>query len=142
VPHGSAEQVTACLASEKAMNYTRHVVRKRDTFSLISKMFGVSANEIARVNGLTLQSRLKPGTELAIPRPTRTSPATVAASGKSHAPGDTSYRIQKGDTLSSVAARHSTTVEAIKALNGLSSSRLSIGQVLRVASASNESSPE
>lgn len=142
VPQGSAGQVTACLASEKAMDYARHVVRKRDTFSLIAKMFGVSGSEIARVNGLTLQSRLRPGTELAIPRPTRTSPAMVAASGKSAAPGDTSYRIQKGDTLSSVAARHSTTVEAIKALNGLSSSRLSIGQVLRVASASNQSSPE
>jgi membrane-bound lytic murein transglycosylase D len=140
VPHGSADQVTACLATEKAMNYTRHVVRKRDTFSLIAKMFGVPASEIARVNGLTLQSRLKPGTELAIPRPT---PPAVAASGKGTvAPGDTSYRIQKGDTLSSVAARHSTTVEAIKALNGLSSSRLSIGQVLRVAAAPNQTSPE
>ncbi len=141
VPHGSAGQVTTCLAGEKAMNYTRHVVRKRDTFSLIAKMFGVSANEIARVNGLTLQSRLRPGTELAIPKPARTPPTAVAASAKRPIPGDTSYRIQKGDTLSSVAARHSTTVEAIKALNGLSSSRLSIGQILRVASASNESSP-
>ena len=139
VPHGSADQVSACLATEKAMNYTRHVVRKRDTFSLIARMFGVPASEIARVNGLTLQSRLRPGTELAIPRPSLTPPAKVAAAGKA---GDTSYRIQKGDTLSSVAARHSTTVEAIKALNGLNSSRLSIGQVLRVATASNESSPE
>ncbi|MBX7183653.1 MAG: transglycosylase SLT domain-containing protein [Vicinamibacteria bacterium] len=142
VPHGAAEQVTACLATEKAMNYVRHVVRKRDTFSLIARMFGVSAAEIARVNGLTLQSRLRPGTELAIPRPPRTSPAKVAAAGKGGVSADTSYRIRKGDTLSSVAARHSTTVEAIKALNGLSSSRLSIGQVLRVASAANESSPE
>jgi membrane-bound lytic murein transglycosylase D len=144
VPHGAAEQVTTCLATEKAMNYARHVVRKRDTFSLIAKMFGVSAGEIARVNGLTLQSRLRPGTELAIPRPSRTSSAKVAVAGKSGATpsSDTTYRIRKGDTLSSLAARHSTTVEAIKALNGLSSSRLSIGQVLRVASASNESSPE
>ncbi len=143
VPHGSADQVTACLATEKAMDYTRHVVRKRDTFSLISKMFGVPASEIARVNGLSLKSRLRPGTELAIPRATRSAKTKVAVAGKSAGgPPDTSYRIRKGDTLSSVAARHSTTVEAIKALNGLSSSRLSIGQVLRVASASDESSPE
>ena len=144
VPHGSADQVTACLATEKAMNYTRHIVRKRETFSLIAKMFGVSAAEIARVNGLTLKSRLRPGTELAIPRPARTPAMKVAASGKSAAgaPGDSSYRIQKGDTLSSVAARHSTTVQAIKSLNGLSSSRLSIGQVLRLASSTTESSPE
>jgi membrane-bound lytic murein transglycosylase D len=140
VPHGSAEQVTTCLAGEKAMNYTRHVVRKKDTFSVISKMFGVPAAEIARVNGLTLKSRLKPGTELAIPRNPRTPSLKVASAKKPQPPAaDTSYRIRKGDTLSSVAARHSTTVEAIKALNGLSSSRLSIGQVLRVATATDES---
>jgi membrane-bound lytic murein transglycosylase D len=143
VPNGSADQVTACLAGERAMNYTRHVVRKRDTFSGIANMFGVSAAEIARVNGLTLKSRLKPGTELAIPRSSHSGSATVAVSAKSNPrPRDGAYRIRKGDTLSSVAARHSTTVEAIKALNGLNSSRLSIGQVLRVTSSASESSPE
>ncbi len=143
VPHGSGEQVTTCLAGERAMDYTRHVVRKRDTLSLIAKMFGVSSSDIARANGLSLKSNLKPGTELAIPRPTRTSAAKTAASGRADDDRlDTSYKIRRGDTLSSVAARHSTTVEAIKALNGLSSSRLSIGQVLRVGSTSSDSSPE
>ena len=141
VPHGSAGQVTACLATEKAMDYTRHVVRKRDTFSSIGKMFGVSASEVARVNGLTLQSRLRPGAELAIPRPSRTAPGKLAVSNRGAGAVDI-YRIQKGDTLSSVAARHSTTVEAIKALNGLNSSRLSIGQVLRVTSVAIDSFPE
>ncbi|MEO8501791.1 MAG: transglycosylase SLT domain-containing protein [Vicinamibacteria bacterium] len=141
VPHGSAEQVTACLATEKAMNYTRHVVRKRDTFSLIAKMFGVPGAEIARVNGLTLQTRLRPGTELAIPRPDRARPTKVSAAQKGNGSRDV-YRIQKGDTLSSVAAQHSTTVEAIKALNGLNSTHLSIGQVLRVTSASSGNLPE
>lgn len=136
VPHGSGELVTACLANERAMNYTRHIVKKRDTFSLIAKMFGVSASEIARVNGLSVKSRLRPGTELAIPRAPRAAAKTAANVSKSG-----SYRIQKGDTLSELAARHSTTVEAIKALNGLSSSRLSIGQVIRVAANSSETSP-
>ena len=143
VPHGSAEQVTACLATEKAMNYTRHVVRKRDTFSLIAKMFGVSASEIARVNGMTLKSRLRPGTELAIPRPARTPPARAAAAvAKGGREADDLYRIQKGDTLSAVAARHSTTVEAIKALNGLNSTRLAIGQVLRITASAGDNLPE
>jgi membrane-bound lytic murein transglycosylase D len=137
VPDGSAEQVSLCLASERAMNYTRHVVRKRDTFSLLSKMFGVPAVEIARANGLSVKSTLRPGTEMAIPRPTRPSGTAVAAT-KTADSTDLSYRIRKGDTLSGVAARHSTTVGAIKALNGLNSSRLSIGQVLRVNSASDE----
>lgn len=138
VPHGSGELVTTCLANERAMNYTRHVVRKRDTFSLLAKMFGVSASEIARVNGLSVKTRLRPGTELAIPRRVRAA-APQKTAGTSTAKG--SYRIRKGDTLSDLAARHSTTVEAIKALNGLSSSRLSIGQVIRVAANTSETSP-
>ncbi len=143
IPHGSRDQFAICLASERAMNYTRHVVRKRDTFSSIARMFGVSAGEIVRVNGLTLQSKLKAGTELAIPRPTQNAHAKAEASARAGDGGsDPSYKIRKGDTLTSVAARHSTTVEAIKALNGLRSSRLSIGQVLRVASISIDSSPE
>jgi membrane-bound lytic murein transglycosylase D len=143
VPHGSGERVTTCLAGERAMDYARHVVRKRDTLSLIARMFGVSSSEIARVNGLSLKANLKPGAELAIPRPTRTAAARTPANGRTDTTGpDTSYKIRKGDTLSSVAARHSTTIEAIKALNGLSSSRLSIGQVLRVASVSTDSSLE
>jgi membrane-bound lytic murein transglycosylase D len=137
VPDGSEEQVSLCLAGERAMNYTRHVVRKRDTFSLLAKMFGVPAAEIARANGLSVKATLRPGTEMAIPRPTRRVGAAVATT-KTGESTDTSYRIRKGDTLSAVAARHSTTVDAIKALNGLNSSRLSIGQVLRVTSASDE----
>jgi membrane-bound lytic murein transglycosylase D len=142
VPLGSGDQVTACLAGERAMDYTRHIVRKRDTLSLIAKMFGVSSAEIARVNNLTAASRLRPGTELAIPRPPRHARARSGTSKVATAAEDASYTIRKGDTLSSVAARHSTTVEAIKSLNGLDSSRLSIGQILRVASAASDSFPD
>jgi rare lipoprotein A len=43
-----------------------------------------------------------------------------------------SYRVQKGDTLYSIARRHGTTVEALRALNGLSSDLIKVGQVLRL----------
>ncbi len=139
VPGGSGDQVTTCLAGVRAMDLTRHVIRRGDTLSGIASMFGVPSSEIARANGMTLKSTLRPGTELAIPRPDR---ATIAkAAPKSDGTGDPSYKIRKGDTLSSVAARHGTTVAAIKALNGLHSTRLSIGQVLRVASTSAEGLP-
>jgi len=139
VPPGSGEQVTACLATAKAMDYTRHIVRRGDTLSEIGAMFGIPASAIAHANGLTLKSTLKIGAELAIPQLPRAAPRRTAAA-KPLPPGP-SYRIRKGDTLSSVAVRHGTTVEAIKALNGLRSSRLAIGQVLRVASSNTESLP-
>ena len=142
VPEGSGERVTACLAGERAMNYTRHIIRKRDTFALIAKMFGVPASEIARTNGLSLKSKLVRGVELAIPRPRPAVPTKLAAAGAPRPGSGASYRIRKGDTLSSVAARHSTTVAAIKARNRLNSSRLSIGQLLQVTSVSSDSSNE
>ena len=77
---GLAERVTACLAGERAMDYTRHVIRRGDTFSRIAGMFGVSATEIARANDLTVKSTLRPGVELAIPRrePGEAAPRTAS----------------------------------------------------------------
>ncbi|RIH90199.1 Endolytic peptidoglycan transglycosylase RlpA [Calidithermus terrae] len=43
------------------------------------------------------------------------------------------YRVQKGDTLYSIARRYGTTVEALKALNGLSGDVIRVGQVLQVS---------
>lgn len=139
VPHGAGEQISTCLASERSVNFTRHTVRKRETLGQIARAFGVQAAEIARVNGLTLKSKLRPGTELVIPRSGASAARKTAAGSKASPTGATSYRIRKGDTLSHVAARHSTTVAAIKALNNLSSNKLSIGQVLMVGVAAETS---
>jgi LysM repeat protein len=42
------------------------------------------------------------------------------------------YRVQPGDTLYSIAQRYSTTVPQLKAANGLTSSLISVGMILRV----------
>lgn len=44
----------------------------------------------------------------------------------------TRYEVSRGDTLTRIAARHRTTVEAVKASNGLRSDRIFPGQVLVV----------
>ena len=44
------------------------------------------------------------------------------------------YTVVAGDTLYSIAKKHNTTVENLKALNGLTSNLLSIGQKLTVPS--------
>jgi len=40
--------------------------------------------------------------------------------------------VRSGDTLYSIARRHGTTVEAIKAANGLTSNLIQAGQRLRI----------
>jgi hypothetical protein len=57
------------------------------------------------------------------------SKSKVASSSKK---GGRSYTVKKGDTLSAIAARNSTSVAKIKSANGMSSDFLSIGKVLRI----------
>jgi LysM repeat protein len=54
-----------------------------------------------------------------------TAPASVAAT-------PISYVVQAGDTLGVIAARFGTTVDAIKAANGLSSDVINVGQRLTI----------
>jgi len=50
------------------------------------------------------------------------------------AQAQSTYTVQRGDTLFSIAQRHSTTVEALQALNGLANpGQIRVGQVLRLS---------
>src|SRR5690606_19874585 len=46
--------------------------------------------------------------------------------------GGGSYTIQRGDTLSSIARRHNTTVSALKSANGLTTDLIQAGKTLRI----------
>jgi LysM repeat protein len=45
------------------------------------------------------------------------------------------YRTRRGDTLWSIARRYGTTVQTLRTLNGLKSSRLVVGQVITLPNA-------
>lgn len=59
-------------------------------------------------------------------------PGTLLAWQKRHNGTIASYRIRRGDTLSGVARRNSTTVNRLKELNNLSSDQVVIGQMLKI----------
>ena len=57
-------------------------------------------------------------------------------------PPPESYEVAAGDTLSEIAARFSTTVEALVAANGLAdANQLVVGQVLRIAAPADTETP-
>jgi membrane-bound lytic murein transglycosylase D len=139
VPPGSGGMLRGCLAelpADKKIAYRKHVVRRGQTLASIARANGVSAQAIAEANLMATQRRLRPGTELVIPVPAGKS-RVVAASraatrGTAKDRDHVRYRIQPGDTLSSIAEEHGTTIQKLKSWNGLTGTRISAGSVLRI----------
>jgi LysM repeat protein len=74
-------------------------------------------------------------TQVPTDEPTRlpSSPTPRATPERSEAtasPAPQTYTVTEGDTLSSIATRFGTSVEAIQAANGLQSDVINVGQVL------------
>lgn len=97
-----------------------HVVNPGDTLWSITKLYGVSLQEIAEVNGLLSVDSIIPGLSLYIPTDELTNRL---------------YQVKAGDTLWQLAKSFNTTVVAIINSNkGLDPYRLLIGQKLNIPS--------
>jgi LysM repeat protein len=104
-----------------------YVIVRGDTLSSIAARHHVATQALLNANGLSWTSIIYPGQKLAIPgtsspakpatpaAPPKTTPSANPASTKS-----STYTIKSGDTLSSIAKAHSTTVEKLLAANNLS----------------------
>jgi murein DD-endopeptidase MepM/ murein hydrolase activator NlpD len=98
-----------------------YTVRKGDTLAEIAAKLGTDVEDIARANGLKRPYRLQPGQVLKNPKARGQSAASSRSpSARSSGIGDGgTYTVKSGDTLYSIAQRHGTTVEALRAANGL-----------------------
>jgi LysM repeat protein len=94
-----------------------HVVEHGDTLLGIAAIYNTTVESIMAANGITDPTLLRVGQALIIPQPTTAGPAETPSS----APLLVVYTVQPGDSLSSIAVKHGTTVEAIMAANNLSS---------------------
>ena len=104
----------------------RYTVKSGDTLHDIAKAFGISVENLKAANQLEMDL-IKPNQILVIP-------ATVEREGtrvvdKLSREADP-YIVKSGDTLSGLSVRTGVSVEEIKQLNHLQSSRLQIGQKL------------
>jgi LysM repeat protein len=92
-----------------------YMVRWGDTLAGIARYFGVSPWSIAQANHIYNLNQIYAGMYLVIPSGGYPPPPPPPP----HHPHFTSYYVQPGDTLASIAWRFGTTVEAIARANGI-----------------------
>jgi LysM repeat protein len=105
-----------------------HVVVPGDTFYGLAKQYGVTADAIAKANPNADPNRLRPKQRLVIPPPASAPSVTREALPA----GVEIYEVKRGDTLSGIARTHSTTMLAIRELNGMTTDRIYAGQKLKL----------
>ncbi len=126
IPDGASTYVTPERKESSRNGGTTHTVRAGDTLSDIASDYNVSVSALKRENGLR-SSRIYPGKELRVP-----APAAERAAPERTASGPGSYKVQKGDTLYDIARRFGVSISDLRRANGLRTSRIYPGDVLRI----------
>ena len=160
VPAGTVPIIEAHLVQadpDELAPLNWHTVRKGETVPSIAKKLKVNRIDLAEANYLSTRARLQVGQRLIIPRapatlmatrpdnppppaePETLKPAvlaarTVASEVAPTRPTPLTYRVRRGDTLSSIAKLYRTTVSSLKSWNRLRSSSIQVGQPLTILS--------
>lgn len=108
---------------------TVHKVKRGENLTLIARRYGVSVSELKKLNRLKGDT-LFVGQKIRLESGART--RNVASNSSSTGSGVVIYRVVGGDNLSTIAEKFGTSYHAIKRLNGLKSSRVFVGQRLKV----------
>ena len=155
VPVGTADRLATRLASAPtsdlgALNW--YTVKSGETLTTVARKLRVARVDLAEANHLSVRSRIRPGQDLIIPRAPATlmaaradrpapatvasraisGPAAVSTGGRAAENRPVTYRVKRGDTLSSIARLFDTTVARLRSLNRLRTNHLAVGDRLTV----------
>lgn len=129
LPVGSAQPLRDLLASTDPKTWvphTEYAVKSGDTLSQIAQRFRVPTSWLKSRNGLK-NDRLRVNQVLFIPHSGNDSNSSVASASQKSV-----YRVQKGDSLSSIGARFKVSMADLRRANNLRTDTLQIGQKLNV----------
>jgi murein DD-endopeptidase MepM/ murein hydrolase activator NlpD len=110
-------------ASAQDTSVTIHVVQRGETLFRIAQRYGVSVNELARLNSINNPGNILVGQRLLVPSDENPLPQT--------------HIVQPGETLATISALYGLTQEQLASLNSLTDpNQIYIGQALVVAASS------
>ncbi len=138
---GTPVSPAAAAAAGTGQTFTYTVVAG-DTLATIAARFGTTPEAITQLNSLADPNALTLGQKLQIPGTASQGTGAAAGAGtaagatgatSSTTGGTTSYTVQSGDTLGSIAKRYGTTVQAIVSANNLANpDSIKVGQKLTI----------
>ncbi|MDK2599231.1 peptidoglycan endopeptidase LytE [Bacillus stercoris] len=127
---------TSSKSSSSSSSSSTYKVKSGDSLWKISKKYGMTVNELKKLNGLK-SDLLRVGQVLKL----KGSSSSSSSSSSSVSTSSTStYKVKRGDSLSKIAKQYGTTVSKLKGLNGLKSDVIYVNQVLKVKGTSTSSS--
>lgn len=119
----------------------KHTVKSGDSFWKIAREYGVSKEELAAYNKMSLQKPLKTGATLMIPpggapvSPEKLAAHAKATTGKASPAGGT-YTVKNNDVLWKIAAKYNIKTDALAAANNIDPKKpLQVGQKLVIPEA-------
>ena len=115
-----------------------HIVQWGENLASIAARYGMTVEAVAQANGITDQNYIYIGQQLVIPSNENFGEAQMGSGvPAASTTGSSNYMVQFGDTLTSIAQLHATTVNDLMQANGLTSSSIFIGQQLVVPGVGN-----
>ncbi|GDX83804.1 hypothetical protein LBMAG42_56150 [Deltaproteobacteria bacterium] len=133
----AAPESTSAPAKETVTK--THTVKSGDTLSGIASKYGVSVEQLQKLNGIK-GTKILSGQKLKVsvseapaePAPKASSKTSSKSSVKATTTKSVSYTVKGGDTLGSIAERYDCSVTELKSWNGLKGSTIYPGQKLKI----------
>ncbi len=113
---------------------TTHTVEAGQTYYSISRMYGLSVDELLLLNNLTASSVLEVGKKLAVKPTTAVSamPSKPAAEAAATGGKPVYHTVEKGDTMFSISKRYDVSISQIQEWNNLTDTGVQLGQRLKI----------
>ncbi len=125
----TTKKVANKTTKKKSLRVSKYKIKKGDTLSSIAKKNHTTISKVRQVNGMKAGATLKIGKVLKVPSKKKIAKKTT----KKKSIRVSKYKIKKGDTLSSIARKHHTTIVKLTKSNGMKKGdTLKLGRTLKV----------